>query len=576
MMLRERRSGVLMPLFSLRRDGDGGIGDLAALEEWIKWAADHAVGFLQLLPVNAVGEDEAPSPYSAISSVALEPLYLTLENIPGMPTERAPYPDNLPPLQWPAGRDLVDYARVRAYKRPLFRRAWENFSAGTGAEADALRTEFAAWKTEQGAWLDDFTTFAVASAAFGTTAWWTWPEQDCGSIRRLMETNELARSQKEYHAWLQWLCARQWKRVRELADARNVLLMGDIPIGISVASADVFFERRLFDMDWSGGAPAEGNFAEDPFTAKWGQNWGIPLYRWDEMEKDGFAWWHRRIRKLAEAFTMCRIDHILGFYRIYAFPWMPNRNPEFLNLSADEAAARCGGRRPGFRPRPDWEAADRRANLMQGDYLLRRLIQAVPGLRIIGEDLGCVPDYVRPDLSALRIAGFKIPHWEIDAHQKIVKGHTYSPCSFATYATHDFPPLCNDWTEWYGHVERARLAVNDDTLSSEELRQRLLVGRDCGRVLAWLGDYAGLSREQSMVPWGPEVKDALMRALLACRSAYAALMWTELFDVPVRLNTPGTEGGCNWRPRMPFTAAQAAAMPQSAWLKALSEEANRA
>lgn len=569
----DRRCGVLIPLFSVRREGDGGIGDLAGLEEWIEWAAANAVGFLQLLPVNAVGEDDAPSPYSAVSSVALEPLYLTLERIPGMPAELPPYPQELPPLQLPGGRDLVDYARVRAYKRPLFRKAWEHFSAAPAWAEE--RRSFDAWVAEQGAWLDDFTTFAVAAAAFGTTAWWTWPEQDCGRIRSLMTTNDNARAEKRFRAWLQWLCACQWKQVRELADARNVLLMGDIPIGISVASADVFFERHLFDMDWSGGAPAEGNFAEDPFTAKWGQNWGIPLYRWDVMEHDGFAWWNRRIRKLAEAFTMCRIDHILGFYRIYAFPWMPDRNPEFLNLSEDEAAALCGGRRPGFRPRPDWLESDRRANLMQGDHLLRRLISAVPGLRIIGEDLGCVPDYVRPDLSALRIAGFKIPHWEIDAKQKIVKGHTYNPCSFATYATHDFPPLCNDWNEWYRHVEEARDAVTDTSLSPDELRGKITVGRDCGRVLAWLGDYAGLSRKESMVPWGAGIKDALIRALMACRSRYAALMWTELFDVPVRLNIPGTEGGCNWRPRMPFTAAQAAAMPQSAWLKEIAERTDR-
>ena len=89
-------------------------------------------------------------------------------------------------------------------------------------------------------------------------------------------------------------------------------------------------------------------------------------------------------------------------------------------------------------------------------------------------------------------------------------------------------------------------------------------------MLSWLGDYAGMSHEQWMQPWGPEVKDALFRALFRCRSAYAALMWTELFDVPVRLNTPGTEGGTNWRPRMPFTAAHAATMPQSRWIQELS------
>ena len=133
----------------------------------------------------------------------------------------------------------------------------------------------------------------------------------------------------------------------------------------------------------------------------------------------------------------------------------------------------------------------------------------------------------------------------------------------------------NDWNDWFAHVQAGKAAATDSTLPPDKRRELLRTGRDCARVLAWLGDYAGMSAEQSMQPWGPMVKYALFRALLACRSAYAALMWTELFDVPVRLNTPGTEGGGNWRPRMPFTAAQAAAMPQSMWLKGLSEETGR-
>lgn len=571
-MASERLTGVLLPLFSLRREGDGGIGDLAALEEWINWAADHEVGFLQLLPVNALLEGDAPSPYSAISSVALEPLYLALERVPGMPLPLPPYQDDLPPRQLPGGRNLTDYARVRTYKRELLHQAWHNF-----CESDQFadqREEFDRWVAAEGRWLEDFAVFKVCCIAFRTSEWWNWPMQNTDVIRRSVMMGGSTLEQMRYQQWLQWLCAGQWRRARELADARGVLLMGDVPIGVSVASSDVFFERHLFDMNWSGGAPAEGNFAEDPFTAKWGQNWGIPLYRWDVMASDGFAWWRRRIGKLAEIFSMYRIDHVLGFYRIYAFPWMPNRNDEFLNLTPDEAAARCGGRRPGFRPRPDWTWQDRRANLMQGDYLLSQLLKAVPGVRVIGEDLGCVPDYVRPDLSRLRIAGFMIPHWEVSA-DRITPGAAYNPCSFATYATHDFPPLCHDWNEWYGHVAAAEEARRDIHLPSDQLREKLRVGRDCSRVLGWLADYAGRDKADFMRGWNSEIKDELYRALFACRSSYAALMWTELFDCPVRLNTPGTEGGTNWRPRMPFTAAEAAAMPQSAWIRHLSRSCGR-
>ena len=203
------------------------------------------------------------------------------------------------------------------------------------------------------------------------------------------------------------------------------------------------------------------------------------------------------------------------------------------------------------------------------------MLKAAPGVRVVGEDLGCVPDYVRPDLSYLRIAGFKIPHWEIDDHQQIVNGATYNPCSFATYATHDFPPLCNDWNEWNDAVVEAMGALSDPALPAEQRTRLQQRGRDCARVLCWLGDFAGVPHHRCMEAWNPDIKTALIRALLQCRSAYAALMWTELFDIPVRLNTPGTEGGTNWRPRIPFTAEQAAAMEQSAWLRDLSAEAQR-
>lgn len=125
-------------------------------------------------------------------------------------------------------------------------------------------------------------------------------------------------------------------------------------------------------------------------------------------------------------------------------------------------------------------------------------------------------------------------------------------------------------------VKEGRSAIKDLSLDFNHLCDILHMAKDCGQLLCWLGDYAGLDRKQSLVPWSPEIKDALYRALLGCRSAYAALMWTELFDIPVRLNTPGTEGGTNWRPRMPFTAETAARMPQSEWLSRISVDCNRA
>ena len=133
---------------------------------------------------------------------------------------------------------------------------------------------------------------------------------------------------------------RQREPMRKSAASR---LMGDIPFGVNYYSADVYSRRDEFALDWSGGAPPEPYFKDDEFTQKWGQNWGIPLYRWDVMRTRNLAWWRQRVRGVRKIFHVFRIDHVLGFYRIYAFPWRPERNAEFLPLSWDEMRERTGG-----------------------------------------------------------------------------------------------------------------------------------------------------------------------------------------------------------------------------------------
>lgn len=256
----KRLAGVVLPLFSLRRNNDHGIGDLTALRQWIDWAADAHVGFLQLLPVNALGRDECPSPYSAISSIALEPLYLSLEpwTVPGLEERVFNETEDTPPWEQPSGPDLVDYPKVRSWKMWNLRGAWHNFR--TKPEYAGIMPKFREWVKEQGSWLEDFVCFQVLCDLFGTAIWWHWPEQDPARAKAIASDYE---EEKDFSRWLQWLCEKQWEFIRIYADERNVKLMGDIPIGVSLSSSDVFFERHLFNTDWCGGAPAEGNYAAD-------------------------------------------------------------------------------------------------------------------------------------------------------------------------------------------------------------------------------------------------------------------------------------------------------------------------
>lgn len=536
----KRSAGVLLPAFSPRREGDLGIGDTRAMSEWMHWAAAHKVGFLQLLPINETGSDD--SPYNAISSVALEPLYLTMEDVPGLSAEeldtaRANLGNEV------IGDRLVHYATVRTMKRTLLEIAYAHFPQ---AASIAEKQEFENFQREEAAWLQDYTLFRwLMDRARGSEAWDLWPKDFSDPERarsywqsqRIKQGDAVVR-ERTFYAWVQWLCFRQWRALRALGDELGVKLMGDIPIGISYYSADVFFQRENFDLEWCGGAPPETMFKHDRFIQQWGQNWGIPVYRWNEMAEQDYPWWKQRIAKLTEIFSMFRIDHILGFYRIYAFPWRPQRNLEFLDLNPEEAAAKTGGRLPQWAWRPDDTEENKRANCADGDHRLRAILEAAGDCEVIGEDLGCVPEYVRPHLESLGIAGFRIPHWDSrDGH--VILGEELPECSFATYATHDHDTLT---ALWEGFRAAAAGEIEPEDIEGGKWNLRMM------------GEFSGIAEAEVEMPlYSHEVQWHLIEALLQSRSRYAAIMITDLYGMTDRYNMPGTVGGENWRFRLPFS-----------------------
>ena len=519
-----------------------GIGDTGGVHELIDWAADTGLGFVQFLPINATGSDT--SPYNAISSVALD--YLTLDLHPGaVPELDAEYFD-----ETTAKSDVrklragaVQYVRVRELKGTLLRRAF-----GRLVGISKRGREFAKFRAEEAEWLEDFCLFRVLMEENGHEDWTSWPD----SLNTAAKAREWVAAQRaknakaidsrlRFHAYVQWLCFSQWRAVRAHAAARGVKLMGDVPIGISWCSADVFFQPEQFDLDWCGGAPPETYFKDDIFVQRWGQNWGIPLYRWDVMEADGFAWWRRRVGKLTEVFEIFRIDHTLGFYRIYSFPWRPKLNAEFLNLSDDEARGRTGGRLPHFRENADDTPGHCAANLAAGDKYLRMIVAAAAPYEVVAEDLGIVPDYVRPHLLSLDVPGFKICQWEADPHGNVILGRDYDNCSFTTYATHDHEPMKTQWE--HRRRDANNLEAPDYWLGQKELRL--------------LSSFAGLPVHEGHWPhYDDTIRHALIEALLASNSRYAAFMLTDLFSLEDRFNVPGIESGLNWSARMPVTVRE--------------------
>lgn len=540
-------AGLLAPLFALRRAGDLGIGDTGALRELIDWVAEHGFKLVQLLPINETGNDH--SPYNAISSVAIDPTTIEIT------------PTALPDLHAEDIEEIVDgvdldllragpvaYPVVKPLKLRLLARAFERFNASGAPQNGERMRQFLEFCEREKLWLDDYALFRVLMDEHGGSEQWEhWPEKlrSATDARAWLATLagperqriELALRAAKYRQWIAWS---QWREVKAHADARGVALMGDIPFGVSLCSADVWAGPEIFDTGWFGGCPPERILLEvDAFTKKWGQNWGIPLYRWDRLRARDFDWWRQRVRKVRDVFHLFRIDHVLGVFRIYSFPWRPQFNAEFLPLTEEEAAERTGGHLPHFTPHEDDTPEHKAINHHQGAEILKVLLEECGAYRLIGEDLGMVPDYVRPCLAELGIAGFKIPQWECEPDGRLIDGRKYERLSLAAYATHDHEPIRAVWETWMSAITAAEHG------GEETWPARDKAWRECRALATWCGFDV-----PHVMPWSDEIHERLLAALFGCNSWLVVLMITDLFATTQRFNIPGAVSESNWSQRL--------------------------
>jgi len=535
--LPERIAGILAPVFALRGKDDLGIGDTAAMIEFIDWAARHGFGLVKILPINETGGDH--SPYNAISSHALDPTTIHVD--PEVRTDE----DRIAEVATEAER--VDYSTVKPLKSRLLAAAFESFESDCTAEASIRRAALEKFSEEEAEWLRDYTLFRVLMERNGGSECWDqWdkahrsPREAQEWLARLpAEQQQAVERRRRFFAYVQWIAFAQWEAVKEHAEKRGVAVMGDIPFGVSYYSVDVWSRRELFQIRWSGGTPPDKFFKHDPFVQKWGQNWGVPLYDWEAMRRDSFQWWRDRIRGVRRFFDLFRIDHVLGFYRVFAFPWRPERNEEFLPLDAAEAQAKAGGEIPRFLGQPDDTPAHRAHNRSHGEEILKVIVSEAGEGRVVGEDLGEVPKYVRPSLKSLGIAGYKIPAWERDVDGRWIPASDYEHLSLVTYGTHDHEPLRVTWEKLVAEAVRS---------DNQEVRVEM---REFCR-------YVGLRRPPSS--FTPELHEALLRTLFASNSWLAVVMITDLFGRTERFNLPGVGSG-NWTQRIHRPIAELDAEP---------------
>ena len=305
-----RAAGVAIPVFSLRSNDDFGVGDFMDLMPFVDWAASTGQKFVQILPINDTTMTHTWTdsyPYNANSTFALHPMYLRLEEMGLLhDSARMDYYNTL--RNELNALPEVDYERVNNAKREYTRELF----AQDGAEVMA-RPDFKEFVEKNSDWLKPYAAFCVLRDKYGTADMAAWDEYAVYTPKKLDKIVKQHSADINFVYFQQYFLDKQMRKVRDYAHSKGVAIKGDIPIGISRNSVDAWTSPQLFNLNSQAGAPP------DDFSVL-GQNWGFPTYNWEEMNKDGFAWWKARFRKMAEYFDAYRIDHVLGFFRIWQIP----------------------------------------------------------------------------------------------------------------------------------------------------------------------------------------------------------------------------------------------------------------
>jgi len=523
-MTSRRRAGILVPLFSVPSSRSWGIGEIGDVPIFAEWLKSGGVGALQLLPVNEMGAGQT-SPYSAISAMAIDPIYVSLADVRDFAAlggeSRLELADQVA-LKAVRSSSRVDYESVRRVKDHALRLAFSWFWETEWVRGTARAGAFAAFCSWEEWWLADYGLYRALRDRFQGRSWTEWddPLRD-RQPAALEEARASLADEILYHQYVQWLADEQWELSRERS--KGVMLLGDFPFMVSTDSADVWSRQDLFRFDATVGVPP------DAFSAT-GQDWGLPVYRWDVLERDDYKWLRQRAKRSARLFEGFRVDHLVGFYRTYSRP--------------------LGRHEGSFAPEEEHD------QLVQGERLMRLFLES--NAYIIAEDLGSVPRFVRRSLLDLGIPGYKVFRWERDwdlEGQPFLDPATYPSCSVATTGTHDTDPLAVWW----------------DTAPIDERRACLALPA----LAHFAADPAGAAQ-----PFSPALRDAILRMLYEAPSELLLIPVPDLFGWTERINTPATVTSENWTWRLPWLvdrlAEQPEALERAAALRRMAEESGRA
>ena len=306
-------AGTVVPVFSLRSETSFGIGDFGDLKLMVDWLSKTGQRILQVLPINdttATATWTDSYPYNAISIYALHPLYLAPFRMGKLKDKkrRLFFEMKQKELNVTEKMEYEEVFRIKClFFRELFAQEQEDFLQSK---------EFLSFFEKNRDWLIPYAAFSYLRDLYGTSEFKFWPNfhsYNPVEVKKLCDPDNSHYPQIAIHYYLQFHLDRQLTEVRNYAYTQGIILKGDIPIGISKTSVEAWSEAGLFNMDFQTGAPP------DDFSIK-GQNWGFPTYNWEAMENSHCSWWKKRFRKMSDYFDAYRIDHILGFFRIWEIP----------------------------------------------------------------------------------------------------------------------------------------------------------------------------------------------------------------------------------------------------------------
>ncbi len=393
--------GITVPLSAIRTEQSCGIGEFLDLLQLVEFCKQIHFDTIQLLPINDTGNDT--SPYNIISSCALDPIYLSLSSLPSAGSLAY----ELTPL-----KQCNDTKRVAILEVKQMKLSW-------------------LYRYYQKVFLDAAETTAYQNFIRKHASWIT----AYAEFKKGIYPNN-------FYLFLQYLCFSQMEKVRAYASEQGCFIVGDIPVLLNANSADVREHGNLFRQDFVAGAPPD-------FYNRLGQKWNFPLFNWEAMRNENFAWWKQRLSVASDLYHIYRIDHVVGFFRIWA-------------ISKDQEA--IDGH---FIPQDPhlWEGL--------GRELLSMMIEASSMLPI-AEDLGTIPHEVPRTLKEFGICGTKVVRWQRRWHEgkEFIPMSEYEPYSLTTVSTHDSETL-EMW--WANEPEEAKLFASQKSWSYEpklSLKQR--------------------------------------------------------------------------------------------------------